>query len=83
MPQDFTRSDAAKAAKRFTPLDEVLTANRIKPMGYLRALIEGQAPPPVLIAGELYLANADLSRWQSRLLADAHASAARIIGGAQ
>jgi hypothetical protein len=37
----------------------------------------------VLIAGELYLANADLSRWQSRLLADAHASAARIIGGAQ
>ena len=81
----FKGNSVAKVQRRFTNLSAYLAANEIQPLAYLRDLIRGEAPPPVLIDGEIYLPITDLVRWQTRLTAEAHSRALRIMtaGGVQ
>jgi hypothetical protein len=62
-----------------TPLGDWLEANRIPPLTFLKASLLGEAPPVILLAGDLYLDNVDESRWRASLGAKAAGRSVAIL----
>jgi hypothetical protein len=50
---------------------------------FLKALVKGEAPAPMLIGGALFFERADVSRWRTRLSAYAAGRYASILSEAR
>jgi hypothetical protein len=58
-------------SRRLLLLSKWLRENEVPPLDFLKASFKGEAPPVVIFADELYLDDADESRWRMRLGATA------------